>query len=284
MAHLSPESTVKRHLVALLASVACASALAQAPAAKEGAFEPYVGQPGKDVVWVPTPEAVVNRMLDMAKATPQDFLVDLGSGDGRTVIAAAKRGMRAMGVEFNPDMVAISNREAQRAGVADKVKFVNGDIFAVDFKSANIVTMYLLPSLNVKLRPQLLDMRPGTRLVSHAFNMGDWEADETATPEGRQVFLWIVPAKVNGTWNVQAGGQRELTVQQTYQKLQGTMRSGGESVSLFDAQMRGDEIRFAVLEKSGTRRDFTGKVNGNSISGTVRVSGQPDAQWSATRR
>jgi SAM-dependent methyltransferase len=277
---------VNRYVAAMIALLACASALAQAPAAKEAGFEPFVGQPGKDVIWVPTPDAVVNRMLDMAKATPQDFLVDLGSGDGRTVIAAAKRGLRAMGVEFNPDMVALSNRSAQREGVADKVKFVSGDIFATDFKSANIVTMYLLPSLNIKLRPQLLDMRPGTRLVSHAFNMGDWQADETASPEGRQVFMWIVPAKVAGTWSLQAPGQaRELSLQQTYQKLQGTMRSGGEQLSLIDAQMHGDEIRFAVLDKTGgARRDFSGKVNGNAMTGTLRMSGQPDAQWTATRR
>jgi hypothetical protein len=268
----------------LAAVVACGPAWAQTPAAK-GGFEPYVGQPGKDVVWVPTPDAVVNRMLDMAKATPSDFLADLGSGDGRTVIAAAQRGLRAMGVEFNPDMVAISNKEAARHGVADKVRFVNGDIFATDFSQASIVTLYLLPSLNVKLRPTLLDMKPGTRVVSHAFNMGDWEPDETATPEGRQVFFWVVPAKAGGTWSLQSGGQtRELSLQQTYQKLQGTLRVGGESLSLFDAKLTGDEIRFTVLEKGGQRRDFTGRVQGNAMSGTMRVAGQGESPWSAAKK
>lgn len=256
--------------------------VAQTPA--KGGFEPYVGQPGKDVVWVPTPEAVVERMLDLAKATPGDFLVDLGSGDGRTVITAAKKGIRAMGVEFNPDMVAISNREAARQGVADKVKFVNGDIFATDFSQASVITLYLLPSLNVKLRPMLLAMKPGTRVVSHAFNMADWEPDETATPEGRQVFLWIVPAKASGTWRLQMGGSaRELSLQQNFQKLQGTLRSGTESLSVFDAQLRGDDLRFSVIEKGGTRRDFIGKVQGGNMSGVVRVSGQ-ESPWNAAKQ
>ena len=183
------------------------AALAQSKPAAKGEFQPYSGQPGKDVVWVPTPESVVNRMLDMAKVSPQDYVVDLGSGDGRTAIAAAKRGVRAMGVEYNPDMVILSNREAARAGVADKVRFVNGDIFATDFSTATVITLYLLPSLNVRLRPTLLDMKPGTRVVSHAFNMAEWEPDETANVEGRQAFLWLVPAKVSGNWTVQLAGQ-----------------------------------------------------------------------------
>ena len=173
--------TLQRLLIILALAISCApgAASAQAPAAK-GGFEPYVGQPGKDVVWVPTPEAVVNRMLDMAKATPSDFLVDLGSGDGRTVIAAAKRGIRAMGVEFNPDMAALANREAVRQGVADKVKFVNGDIFTTDFSQANIVTLYLLPSLNAKLRPKLLAMKP-PRPEGGRFSYGSFRPRPQAT-------------------------------------------------------------------------------------------------------
>jgi len=271
-----------QRLLSIVLLAVCACSFAQAPAAK-GGFEPYVGQPGKDVVWVPTPESVVNRMLDLAKATPNDFLVDLGSGDGRTVIAAAKRGLHAMGVEFNPEMVALSNREAARQGVADRVKFVNGDIFAVDFSQANIVTMYLLPSLNVKLRPKLLAMKPGTRVVSHAFTMADWEPDESATPEGRQVFLWIVPARVAGTWRLQLGAQtRELTLQQNFQKLQGSLRSGSESVPIVEARLRGEEIGFSTLDKAGARYDFSGRVQGDAMSGTVR--GNAAGAWSATRR
>ena len=271
--------------LAFTAALLATPVLAQPAPAAGGSFEPFVGQPGKDVIWVPTPDAVINRMLDMAKVTPADFLADLGSGDGRTVIAAAKRGLRAMGVEFNPDMVALSNREATRQGVADKVRFVNGDIFATDFTQASVVTLYLLPSLNVKLRPTLLNMKAGTRVVSHAFNMGDWEPDETATPEGRQVFLWIVPAKLAGTWTVQSGNQsRQLSLQQTYQKVQGTLVSGGESLSVIDAKLDGEQVRFSVLDKAGVRQDFAGRVQGNAMSGTVRTGSQGETPWSAARK
>ncbi len=270
--------------IVIVALVNTPVVFAQSKPAAKGEFQPYSGQPGKDVVWVPTPESVVNRMLDLAKVTPQDFLVDLGSGDGRTVIAAAKRGVRAMGVEYNPDMVTISNREAARAGVTDKVKFVNGDIFATDFSQATVLTMYLLPSLNVRLRPTVLDMKPGTRVVSHAFNMAEWEPDETADIEGRQAFLWLVPAKVSGNWTVQHAGQaRELTLQQTFQMLSGSLKAGPESAALSDARMRGEEIRFTILEK-GVKREFTGRVQGNGIAGIARTAGQSDASWSASRR
>jgi len=269
-------------MVAVLVNTSVA--LAQPKPAAKGEFQPYSGQPGKDVVWVPTPESVVNKMLDLAKLTPQDFLVDLGSGDGRTVIAAAKKGVRALGVEYNPDMVTISNREAARAGVTDNVKFVNGDIFATDFSQATVLTMYLLPSLNVRLRPTVLDMKPGTRVVSHAFNMAEWEPDETANVEGRQAFLWLVPAKVGGNWTVQLAGQaRELTLQQTFQMLSGSLKSGAESAVLNDARMRGEEIRFAILE-SGVKREFAGRAQGNSMGGSVKTAGQPDASWTASRR
>lgn len=268
--------------VLMVAIVTTPGAFAQ-PAAK-GEFQPYSGQPGKDVVWVPTPESVVNKMLDLAQVSPQDFLVDLGSGDGRTVIAAGKRGLRAIGVEFNPDMVTISNREASRAGVADKVKFVNGDIFATDFSQATVLTMYLLPSLNLRLRPTVLDMKPGTRVVSHAFNMAEWEPDETANVDGRQAFLWIVPVKLSGNWTMQIGGQaRELVLQQTFQILNGSLKVGSESTALNDARIRGEELHFATVER-GVRHEFTGRAQGNVISGMVKVPGQSDAAWTASRR
>ncbi len=267
---------------ALIAAFVTIPVALSQPAAK-GEFQPYSGQPGKDVVWVPTPESVVNKMLDLTKVSAQDFLVDLGSGDGRTVIAAGKRGLRAMGVEFNPDMVTISNREASRAGVADKVKFINGDIFATDFSQATVLTMYLLPSLNLRLRPTILNMKPGTRVASHAFNMAEWEPDETATVEGRQAFLWIVPAKLGGNWTVQLAGQtRELTLQQTFQLISGSLKAGSESAALSDARIRGEELRFAILEK-GVRREFTGRAQGNNMSGTATTPGQPDTGWTASR-
>jgi SAM-dependent methyltransferase len=179
------------------------TACAQAQPKQE--YVPQVGQAGKDVVWVPTPEALVERMLTMAKVTKNDYVVDLGSGDGRTVIMAAKKfGATAMGVEYNPDMVALSNKALAKESeaVRARAKFVRGDIFEVDFSNATVVTMYLLPSLNIKLRPRILDMKPGTRVVSHAFTMEDWMPDETATVEGREALLWIVPAKAGGTWKV----------------------------------------------------------------------------------
>src|SRR5688572_20748449 len=157
----------------------CASAAsAQGTQATEKPFEPFSGQPGKDVVWVPTPQALVERMLDMAKVTPQDYVIDLGSGDGRTVIAAAKRGARAQGIEYNPDMVALSRRNAAAEKVSERALFTQADLFETDFSKAQVVTMFLLPQINMRLRPKILEMRPGTRIVSNSFTMDDWQADE----------------------------------------------------------------------------------------------------------
>src|SRR6186713_1995850 len=158
-------------------SIAAAGLIAHAQAPATDTFQPSVGQPGKDVVWVPTPQAVVDKMLDMAKVTKDDFLMDLGSGDGRTVITAAKRGARAFGIEYNPDMVTLSQNNAKAAGVADRATFVKADLFETDFSKATVVTMFLLPSINMKLRPKILDMKPGTRIASNTFTMEDWQAD-----------------------------------------------------------------------------------------------------------
>ena len=189
--------------VALLLPAAGAFAQAQ-PAHKE--YEPKPFQEGKDVVWLPTPQALVDKMLDMAKVTPNDYVIDLGSGDGRTVITAAKKfGARAMGIEYNPDMVELSKRNAAKEGVSGKANFIKADIFESDFSQATVITMYLLPQLNVKLRPKILDLKPGTRIVSHAFTMEEWTADQTDSFEGRTAYLWIVPAKVEGTWRLPQG-------------------------------------------------------------------------------
>ena len=192
-------------LIAALATLTALPALG--PGAKP--FEPVVGQPGKDVVWVPTPQALVEKMLDMAKLTPQDFHMDLGSGDGRTVITAAKRGSRSMGIEYNPDMVELSKKNAAAAGVADRATFVKADIFETDFSKAQVITLFLLPSINLKLRPTILNMTPGTRIVSNSFTMDDWQPDESQTIGGDctswcTAHLWIVPAKVEGTWKLGA--------------------------------------------------------------------------------
>src|SRR5688500_3559383 len=209
----------------LVASLSASSALAQATATQKPAsetqkpYEPQVGQGGKDVVWVPTPQALVDKMLDIAKLTPQDFLIDLGSGDGRTVITAAKRGTRALGIEYNPDMVELSKRNAAAAGVTDKATFAKADLFESDFSKATVITMFLLPSINMKLRPTLLKLEPGTRLVSNTFTMEDWEADETATISDDctswcTALLWIVPANVEGAWQHPQG---ELKLTQQFQ-------------------------------------------------------------------
>jgi hypothetical protein len=240
---------------------------------KQKPFEPEYGQQGKDVVWVPTAQALVDRMLDMGKVTPKDFLMDLGSGDGRTVITAAKRGVRAQGVEFNADMVALSRRNAQAAGVADKATFVQGDIFKTDFSKATVITLFLLPDLNVRLRPQLLNMAPGTRVVSNSFDMGDWTPDQevSATTECSsycRAMLWIIPAKVAGTWQTPQG---DLTLSQTYQILTGSLKGA----PIANGKMRGDEISFTVGSNT-----YRGRVTGNRIEGTTSDGGK----WQATRR
>jgi SAM-dependent methyltransferase len=255
-------------------------------------YRPHSGQEGKDVIWVPTPQALLERMLDMAKLTSKDIHYDLGSGDGRTVIAAAKRGARATGVEFNPEMVALSERSAAREGLAGKVKFINGDIFQVDFSDATVITLYLLPSLNLKLRPTILRMKPGTRVVSHAFSMDDWRPDQTDNVEGRTAYLWIVPASVEGTWRweMAGGGPRsyELALRQQYQQVEGLVRLDGNLAQVRNLKLQGDTISFTVNELSGTnstvRRDFTGRVNGTRMEGTVKLSnGAGEAKWTATR-
>jgi 16S rRNA G966 N2-methylase RsmD len=247
----------------------------QAPQAPQKPFEPSVGQAGKDVVWVPTPDALVDKMLDMAHVTAKDYVIDLGSGDGRTVIAAAKRGARALGIEYNPDMVELSKRNAAAAGVTDKASFVKADIFESDFSKATVITMFLLPSLNVQLRPKLLDLAPGTRLVSNSFTMEAWQDDDTATitqdcTSWCTAHFWIVPAKVEGTWRLPQG---DLTLTQQFQMISGKLGS----TPITNGRLRGNAITF----NAGTVQ-YTGQVKGSSMQGTL-TGGQSGA-WSATRR
>ncbi len=233
---------------------------AQAPQPSSG-FQPVSGQPGKDVVWVPTPDTTVDKMLELAKITPQDYLMDLGSGDGRLVIAAARRGLKAQGIEYNPDMVSLSQRNAAAAGVADRATFTKADLFETDFSNASVITMFLLPDINLRLRPKILDMKPGTRIVSNTFTMGDWAPDESATvtncPNYCTALFWIVPAKVNGTWKLPQG---ELRLTQTYQNFTGTLGNA----PITNGKLAGDRISFEV---GGTR--YEGQVNGNTIQGTT---------------
>lgn len=249
-----------------------------------GDFSPQIGQAGKDVIWVPTPDALVARMLEAAKVAPQDYLVDLGSGDGRTVIAAAKRGVTALGIEYNADMVALSKRNADAAGVGDKARFVQGDIFTTDFRKATVVTMYLLSSLNLKLRPTILAMTPGTRVVSHAFTMGDWAPDETITVEGYNAYLWIVPARVEGRWQATGpGGPFELTLDQAFQKITGKVSGKGLATAVTDPLLHGNAVSFSLADSSGSQLRFRGTVREDIIEGTVQTPAGTQAKWSAKR-
>jgi len=281
---------LKLHAPRLFTVLLAATVFGCAPLTTAQDFTPSVGQEGKDVIWVPTPQSLVERMLDMAKVTSKDTVYDLGSGDGRTVIAAAKRGAQAVGVEFNPDMVALSERSALKEGVAGKAKFIRGDIFETDFSHATVVTLYLLPSLNIKLRPTLLRMKPGTRVVSHAFSMDDWQPEQTDSVEGRTAYFWIMPAPVEGTWrwNVSGSGPKEyeLSLRQQFQKVEGLVRLDGKMGQLRDVKLTGDQLSFSVHETAGTsttiRREFTGRVSGNTVQGVVKLP-SGEAKWSATR-
>ncbi|OVZ61408.1 SAM-dependent methyltransferase [Pigmentiphaga sp. NML080357] len=261
--------------MAVLAACALPVLAAVQAAEKPGSsYVPDVGQEGKDVVWVPTPQALVEKMIDMTKAAPGDTLIDLGSGDGRLVITAARRGIKAHGIEYNPDMVELARRNAQAAGVSSRATFEKADLFETDLSGASVITLFLLPTINEKLRPRLLELKPGTRVVSNTFPMGDWRPDEQATITEQcqtwcSALLWIVPAKVEGTWKL---GGRTLKLAQQYQRVSGTL----DAAPLDDASLRGDEISFTV---NGVR--YRGKVNGNTMQGT-RAGGSP-ASWTAVR-
>jgi SAM-dependent methyltransferase len=253
--------------------------------AQPGPPDPLPGQAGKDVIWLPTPEALVERMLSMAQVTPADVVYDLGSGDGRTVIAAAKRGAEAVGVEFNPDLVALSESRARVQGVARKARFVQGDIFQVDFSRASVVTLYLLSTLNLRLRPTLLKMRPGTRVVSHAFTMEDWPPDEVSRADYRSAYLWIVPAAVEGAWLVelQGGPSFEVELTQRFQRIEGSVGLGGVEAGLREPLLRGDAIRFGFVNQLGVWRELSGNVAGDRMSGTFQAAGRT-GRWTAVRR
>jgi SAM-dependent methyltransferase len=239
-------------------------------------YEPRVGQPGKDVVWVPSPEATVEKMLDVAHVTPQDFVVDLGSGDGRNVIAAAKRGARALGVEYNPEMVELSKRNAQKAGVPDKATFVQGDMFEADFSRATVLALFLLPDNLLKLRAKFADLKPGTRIVANTFGIEGWTPEESLTISDEctswcTVLLYYVPAKVEGTWDTPKG---PLTLKQEYQTITGTLGS----TPIDNGKVKGDQISFSA----GTVQ-YTGRLSGDSLTGTAKAGPGTETAWKATR-
>jgi SAM-dependent methyltransferase len=244
---------------------------ARAQPAKD--YQPAVGQEGKDVIWVPTPQALVDKMLDLAKVTPKDYVIDLGSGDGRTVITAAKRGAKALGIEYNPEMVELSKRNAAKEGVSDRASFVKADLFESDFSQAQVISMFLLSSINLKLRPKILELKPGTRIVSNTFDMGEWKPDESATIPGCNSWctahLWIVPAKVEGNWKLPKG---ELALKQSFQMISGTL-TNGNVVAPINGKLNGERISFTAGNAS-----YTGRVNGDSMEGAVG-----GAKWSGSR-
>ena len=276
---MSTSILLRRMTAALVLSFVAAGSVAQDKAA--GEYQPEVGQEGKDVIWVPTPQALVDKMLNLAKVTSEDYVVDLGSGDGRTVITAAKRGARALGIEYNPKMVALSKRNAEKEGVSGKAQFRQADLFKTDFSDATVLTMFLLPDINIKLRPKILDMKPGTRVVSNSFTMEDWQADASAQvpkEDGCEsyctAYLWIVPAKVEGHWRF---GDAELSLTQKYQMVSGRLTKGDRLTPVTGGRLSGDEIRFNVGSAV-----YSGRVNGDVIEGTVRSGGRTE-KWQARR-
>jgi len=259
--------TTRRAGLALALACAASLALAQAQKAPTVGYQPKSGQEGKDVVWVPTPQVLVDRMLDMAQVKPGEFVIDLGSGDGRLVISAARRGARALGVEYNPEMVALSQRSAEKEGVAGKATFLKADLFETDFSKAEVITMFLLPTLNLKLRPKLLELKPGTRIVSNSFDMGDWAADQTDTiPQDRgcnvswcTALLWIVPAKVDP---VQRLPQGEFRLVQQYQELSGTALIEGAN-QMVKGRLRGEEVTLSAGGKTWKGKVRAGRLELN---------------------
>ena len=240
----------------------------------DNSYTPHVGQLGKDVVWVPTPQALVDTMLAMANVSSADYVIDLGSGDGRLVITAAKRGATALGIEYNPDMVALARRYAMEEGVSETATFNQADIFESDFSTATVITMFLHSDINLRLRPLLLDMKPGTRIVSNTFDMNEWKPDQTVKlseyTSWSTAHLWIVPAKVDGDWTLE-GGQIKFT--QQFQYITGTLTMGDNELEL-SGKLNGDNIRFHA---GGV--EYTGTVVGQMISGTITGGGT----WKATR-
>jgi SAM-dependent methyltransferase len=271
-------SFVNRTLFMLLLTCITVNLYAQEQTQKS-VYVPHVGQEGKDVVWVPTPDVLVNKMLEIAEVTGKDFVIDLGSGDGRTVIAAAKLGARAIGIEYNPEMVELSKKNATEAGVSGTTKFIQTDLFGYDLSEATVITMFLLPEINLKLRPQLLDLKPGTRIVSNTFTMGEWEPDFEVTTEENwnswyTALLWIVPAKVEGKWKLGGG---ELTIRQEFQMLYGTFKSGNKTSTINSGRLKGNVITFSIDGET-----YTGNVNGKTtIEGTV-TTGSVKRDWIAT--
>ena len=235
-------------------------------------YKPQVGQEGKDVIWVPTPEGLIDKMLEAAKVSDKDTLFDLGAGDGIIAITAARQyGAKSVGIEYNPEMAQFARRKVAEAGMTDKVKIITGDIFQEDFSAATVVTLYLMPHLNLKLRPILLKMKPGTRVVSNTFTMGEWEPDETVFDQHWKGYFWVVPAQIEGAWVMTGmeGGPLRLNISQSFQNIGGTLTRGGQTLTLLGAKLRGDEVKFQFVTPDRKVHAFSGRLEGRRLTGTV---------------
>ncbi len=257
----------------LVAGMSVATSFAQAtdsPKIGDDKYQPTVGQSGKDVVWVPTSDALTEAMLKMADVKPGDLVYDLGSGDGKIAIAAAKNfGATSVGIEYNKDMAELATRNAARAGVSDKVKIINGDIFVEDFSKANVLTMYLLPDLNLKLRPTILKMAPGTRVVTNSFHMGDWEPDALIGSGG---YYWVVPGNAAGKWTVkgiEGSKAATLDVTQRYQRVGGTLSIDGKAQPILGANLSGNRLKFSFVDHGGQSRIVDVTLKGSTFAGNV---------------
>ena len=241
---------------------------------------PVTAQRQLDVPYVPTPQPIVDKMLEMADVKSSDYLIDLGSGDGRIPITAAQRyGINAYGVDLNPERIAEANANANKAGVTDKVKFEEKNLFETNISKASVLTLYLLPTVNMQLRPRILkELKPGSRVVSHSFDMGDWEADRTEKIDGKTLYFWVVPAQAQGSWQVKAEGngkrQFKLELDQKYQTLSGTATIDGQKAPIKNARLQGDGISFEIATEDGKTERYEGRISGNRIEGEG---------WQATR-
>ena len=272
-----PSRFVRQLLLMLCLSIAAGCAIAT----YQQEYEPLYNQWGKDVAWWPTSQVLVDKMLEMAKVTSEDFVIDLGSGDGRTVITAAKRGARALGIEYNPNLVALSKRNAAKENIGERAQFVEGDLFESDFSQATVITMFLSDTLNLRLRQRILNLKPGTRVLSTSFTMGEWKPDETVSVQENKgcssyctALLWIVPAKVEGTWKLLEG---EITFTQRFQRFSGTFKSGSNTVAIKNGQLSGDLISFSIGDAN-----YTGRVIGDTMEG-IYESGGVTTKWKTAK-
>jgi SAM-dependent methyltransferase len=235
-------------------------------------------------MWIPTPQGLIDKMLEVARVGSDDLVFDLGAGDGIIAITAAGRlGARAVGIEYNPQLADFARRKVNEAGLNSKVRIITGDIFKEDFSAATVVTLYLYPDLNMRLRPTILAMKPGTRVVSHAFTMGDWEPDETVSHQSARAFYWMVPAQVEGEWTLNGldSGPVKLSLRQSFQQIGGIATVQGVSQPLVGARLRGDELSFKMSLPDRQQASFTGRVSARTITGTINT---PSANLSVEAR